>query len=286
MSQKEGYEKLMREYNALLAEMHTNEREKVKVESGIISLEKKISESEASHVKAKNAQQRFDEENQRLKAELSEHKAKYGTLQEEQKKLGEETADQKRNLSRSAVDLERLNQEVKMKAKEVMTLRKQMQQLESEKKEGAKMEMALREELRNAAKYKDEVIIIIHLFIYYYLLLSLLLLLRFFLIFIFGAIVIIYITKLLHPDWLEKVLILIKRKKALGTRLTIKFKMAACSAIMQSFRFTNDLWDTILNKLRCKYFEVSTENTQNENVYCQVMRQDAFKDMCEYEASI
>ena len=183
MSQKEGYEKLMREYNALLAEMHTNEREKVKVESGIISLEKKISESEASHVKAKNAQHRFDDENQRLKAELSEHKAKYGTLQEEQKKLGEETADQKRNLSRSAVDLERLNQEVKMKAKEVMTLRKQMKQLESEKKEGAKMEMALREELRNAAKYKDEVIIIIiiiHLFIYYYLLLSLLLLLRFF----------------------------------------------------------------------------------------------------------
>ena len=55
---------------------------------------------------------------------------------------------------------------------------------------------------------------------------------------------------------------------------------------MQSFRFTNDLWDTILNKLRCKYFEVSTENIQNENVYCQVMRQDAFKDMCEYEASI
>ena len=35
---------------------------------------------------------------------------------------------------------------------------------------------------------------------------------------------------------------------------------------------------------RCKYFEVITENTQNENVFCQVMKQDVFKDVCKFEA--
>ena len=34
----------------------------------------------------------------------------------------------------------------------------------------------------------------------------------------------------------------------------------------------------------CKYFEVSTNNTQNEHFYCQVVKQNVFKDVCEYEA--
>ena len=34
-------------------------------------------------------------------------------------------------------------------------------------------------------------------------------------------------------------------------------------------------------KITRKYFEVSTEHTQNENVYCEVMQQNAFKGVCE-----
>ena len=37
---------------------------------------------------------------------------------------------------------------------------------------------------------------------------------------------------------------LVKREKTMGTRLTIKFKMAAYSA-MGSFQFSNDLWYSI-----------------------------------------
>ena len=36
-------------------------------------------------------------------------------------------------------------------------------------------------------------------------------------------------------------------------------------------------------KLSCKYYELSTENIQNENVHCQVIKQDVFKGVCEYE---
>ena len=39
-------------------------------------------------------------------------------------------------------------------------------------------------------------------------------------------------------------------------------------------------------KLSCKYYELSTENIQNENVHCQVIKQDVFKGVCEYEVCI
>ena len=95
-----------------------------KVESGLISLEKKLSESETLHVKAKNTQIRYEEDNERLKEQIVEQKAKIASLQQENKRLEGEATEQKRLATKLAADLEKLTQEMKLKANEVEALKR------------------------------------------------------------------------------------------------------------------------------------------------------------------
>lgn len=157
LSQKVEYEKLLREYNSLMAELHANDREKVKVESGLLSLEKKLSESETLHIRTKNTQVRFEEDNERLKEEIAEYKTKMASLQQELKKFEDEATEQKRLSAKLAADLEKITHEMKLKVKELEALKRQVDLLEGEKRDDTKMEVSLREELRNALKFKEEV---------------------------------------------------------------------------------------------------------------------------------
>ena len=95
-----------------------------KVESGLISLEKKLSESETLHIKARNIQARYEEDNDRLKEQIAEQKALISSLQQENKRLDGETAEQKRLANKLEVDLEKLTQDVKLKANEVEALKR------------------------------------------------------------------------------------------------------------------------------------------------------------------
>ena len=63
-----------------------------------------------------------------------------------------------------------------------------------------------------------------------------------------------------------------------------KFKMAAYFWNGNLLHFQRIVVDYQLN-IPCKYFEVSTNNTLNEHFYCQVVKQNVFKDVCEYEAN-
>lgn len=94
------------------------------MESGLISLEKKLSESETLNVKVKNIQLRYEEDNERLKELIAEQKSKIASLQQENKKLGGEASDQKRLATKLAGDLEKLTQDMKSKTKEVEALKR------------------------------------------------------------------------------------------------------------------------------------------------------------------
>ena len=94
------------------------------METGLISLEKKLSESETLNVKVKNTQLRYEEDNERLKEEIAEQKSEIGSLQRENKKLGGETSEQKRLATKLSGDLEKLTQDMKLKAKEVEALKR------------------------------------------------------------------------------------------------------------------------------------------------------------------
>ena len=96
----------------------------IKVETGLISLEKKLSESETLNVKVKNTQLRYEEDNERLKEEIAEQKSKIGSLQQENKKLDGEASEQKRSATKLSIDFEKLTQDIKLKAKEVEALKR------------------------------------------------------------------------------------------------------------------------------------------------------------------
>ena len=96
----------------------------LKVESGLISLEKKLSESETLNVKVKNVQLRYEEDNERLKEQIAEQKSEISSLQHENKKLGGEASEQKRLSTKLAGDLEKLTQDMKLKTKEVEALKR------------------------------------------------------------------------------------------------------------------------------------------------------------------
>ena len=96
----------------------------LKVESGLISLEKKLSESETLNVKVKNVQLRYEEDNERLKGQIAEQKSEISSLQHENKKLGGEASEQKRLSTKLTGDLEKLTQDMKLKAKEVGALKR------------------------------------------------------------------------------------------------------------------------------------------------------------------
>ncbi len=95
-----------------------------KVESGLISLEKKLSESETLHVKARNTQARFEEDHERFKEQIVQQKAKIGSLQHENKRLDGEAAEQKRLAIKLDADLEKLTQEMKSKVNELEALKR------------------------------------------------------------------------------------------------------------------------------------------------------------------
>jgi predicted RNase H-like nuclease (RuvC/YqgF family) len=87
-------------------------------------MEKKLSESETLHVKARNTQARYEEDNERLKEQIGEQKALIASLQQENKRLDGEAAEQKKLANKLEVDVEKLTQDMKVKVNELQALKR------------------------------------------------------------------------------------------------------------------------------------------------------------------